>query len=100
PRLQELQERNKQDPTAGEQLPLFYWPLQDEWESSQGKHQIYDHYEDPFGGDYQGRWLAAVDSVIVKKPETDSEGIERVVDWNPGWVVIVQERYQEATDPV
>jgi hypothetical protein len=54
---------------------------------------IYDrNYEDPVGGEYAGRWLAAFDPVIV------SRGAGGLHD--AGWVVIVQERFDSATAPV
>lgn len=49
-------------------------------------------YPDPVGGEYEGRWLAAVQPVIV-----DGRNQE-VAD--TGWAVIVQERYEHAIQPV
>ncbi len=50
------------------------------------------HYIDPVGGEYQGRWLAAVEPVIVvDRPPAIGD---------TGWAVIVQERYADASQPV
>lgn len=53
---------------------------------------IRSHYVDPVGKDYEGRWLAAVEPVIVvdRPPKIG----------DTGWAVIVQERYSEASQPV
>jgi hypothetical protein len=49
-------------------------------------------YVDPVGGEYDGRWLAAEQPVMVDGRET------AIAD--TGWAVIVQERYQDAIQPV
>ncbi len=49
-------------------------------------------YTDPVGGEYQGRWLAAIEPVIVGG---SSRGVQDV-----GWAVLVQRRYDTATYPV
>ncbi|MGC3965949.1 MAG: protein kinase [Pirellulales bacterium] len=48
-------------------------------------------YRDPLGGDYEGRWIAAMQPVVVdgRPPESG----------NTGWVVVVQERYEAALKP-
>lgn len=54
---------------------------------------IYDReYQDPVGGEYAGRWLAAFEPVLVHR------GASAPVD--AGWVVVVQERFDTATAPV
>lgn len=56
------------------------------------KLSIRTHYTDPVGEEYQGRWLAAVEPVIVvDRPPSIGD---------TGWAVIVQERYSEASQPV
>lgn len=53
---------------------------------------IRSHYVDPVGENYQGRWLAAVEPVIVEdRPPAIAD---------TGWAVIVQERYSAASRPV
>ncbi len=52
-------------------------------------------YQDPFGSidsHYHGRWLAAVDPVFIEGRDSDVR--------DTGWVVIVQERYDRALEPV
>ncbi|MEX0714265.1 MAG: serine/threonine protein kinase [Pirellulales bacterium] len=49
-------------------------------------------YHDPVGDKYQGRWLAAVQPVIVNdRPASVGD---------TGWAVIVQERYAAAVEPI
>jgi hypothetical protein len=49
-------------------------------------------YHDPIGGNYAGRWLAACEPVFVSGRSPKAQ--------DTGWIVIVQERYDEATAPV
>ncbi len=50
------------------------------------------NYIDPVGGAFQGRWLAAIEPVIVvDRPPAIGD---------TGWAVIVQERYADASRPV
>lgn len=49
-------------------------------------------YRDPVGGAYAGRWLAACEPVFVSGRSPQAR--------DTGWLVIVQERYEEATAPV
>ncbi len=51
-----------------------------------------NHFQDPVGGNYAGRWLAAMQPVMV-------EGRTNALA-DTGWAVIVQERYDTATSPV
>ncbi len=51
-----------------------------------------DAYVDPVGGEYEGRWLAAIEPVMI-----DSRPVEFR---DTGWAVIVQERYDAAARPI
>ncbi len=53
---------------------------------------LFDAHEDPVGGDYAGRWLAAAEPVVVP----GREGKLR----DTGWVVVVQQRHDDAVGPV
>jgi hypothetical protein len=53
---------------------------------------LLEDYRDPIGGDYEGRWLAACEPVFVEGRSAKAQ--------DTGWVVIVQERYNDATAPV
>ncbi|MGH7191949.1 MAG: hypothetical protein ACREJM_00265, partial [Candidatus Saccharimonadales bacterium] len=51
-----------------------------------------EDYRDHVGGNYAGRWLAAIEPVEVNnRPDASRD---------TGWAVIVQERYQAAVEPV
>lgn len=56
---------------------------------SRGAHEL--NYHDPLGGDYEGRWIAAMQPVVVDGRPAESGGT--------GWVVVVQERYEAALRP-
>lgn len=48
-------------------------------------------YRDPLGGQYEGRWLAAIQPVLIEgRPEQARD---------TGWAVIVQERHAAAVEP-
>lgn len=49
-------------------------------------------YADPVGADYDGRWLAALEPVVL---EDATRGIR-----DTGWVVIIQERYESVIRPI
>lgn len=53
---------------------------------------LLQNYRDPIGGAYDGRWLAACEPVFVGGRTPKAQ--------DTGWVVIVQERYDDATAPV
>lgn len=52
-----------------------------------GELSVDEAYEDPVGGSFAGRWLAAMEPVIARGQDT-------------GWVVVVQERYPDITGPI
>ncbi|HEY5314558.1 MAG TPA: cache domain-containing protein, partial [Pirellulales bacterium] len=54
-----------------------------------------DDYHDPFGGKYAGRWLAAFQPVLVHYPHPYPQR-----EINTHWVVVVQERFDDAVHPV
>jgi hypothetical protein len=99
PRLKDLRQNNN-PPEGEDQAPLYYWPLLQDWEKTGAHPETFASYYDPLDPDPQDRWLAAVQPVIVQKPETDANGNEHVTAWDTNWVVIVQERYADATSPV
>jgi hypothetical protein len=53
---------------------------------------LLEDYRDPIGGEFAGRWLAACEPVFVGGRSPKAQ--------DTGWVVIVQERYDDATAPV
>ena len=57
-----------------------------------GRLALREEYSDPVEGDYQGRWLAAMEPVLI-------EGRAKEVQ-DTGWVVLVQERHEAAMRPV
>ncbi|HEX3657772.1 MAG TPA: serine/threonine protein kinase [Pirellulales bacterium] len=54
-----------------------------------------DDYQDPFDGKYAGRWLAAFQPVMVHYPHPYEQR-----EINTHWVVVVQERFDDAVHPV
>lgn len=60
-------------------------------EKKQLKASTDDDYHDPIGGDFSGRWLAAMEPVVVAGRSSESA--------NTGWIVVVQERYEAALRP-
>ncbi|MFO0578242.1 MAG: protein kinase [Polyangia bacterium] len=52
-----------------------------------GEPGVDTEYEDPTGGAYAGRWLAAMEPVLARGQDT-------------GWVVVVQERHPDITGPI
>jgi hypothetical protein len=55
--------------------------------SDAGEPGVDIEYEDPTGGSYTGRWLAAMEPVLARGQDT-------------GWVVVVQERHPDITGPI
>lgn len=77
-RLRRLRSERHLDPAEARRLNELAW---------------IEDYRDPVGGDYAGRWLAAIEPVEVNnRPNAASR--------DTGWAVIVQERYQAAIEPV
>jgi hypothetical protein len=54
-----------------------------------------DNYHDPFDGKYAGRWLAAFRPVLVHYPHPYPQS-----EVNTNWVVVIQERFNDAVHPV
>lgn len=61
--------------------------------ASQAAAKSFDaDYEDPVGADYDGRWLAALEPVVLVDA---TRGVR-----DTGWVVIIQERYESVIRPI
>lgn len=92
PYLPELVKQRK----PGDPFPAIYFSddrlqkLRQAAESEDAHGEIDKDYVDPVAGPYQGSWLAAIRPVTVDRP-SGSQGT--------GWVVIVQERLEEAIGP-
>lgn len=76
-RLRNLRRERRTDPLEAQQANELAW---------------IEDYRDPVGGEYAGRWLAAIEPVEINvRPEASRD---------TGWAVIVQERYAAAIEPV
>ncbi|HJT36374.1 MAG TPA: protein kinase [Pirellulales bacterium] len=76
-RLRNLRLERRTDPLEAQQANELAW---------------IEDYRDPVGGEYAGRWLAAIEPVEINvRPEASRD---------TGWAVIVQERYAAAIEPV
>lgn len=76
-RLRRLRHERRADPAEAQQANELAW---------------IEDYRDPVGGDYAGRWLAAIEPVEIN--------VRPAASGDTGWAVIVQERYAAAIEPV
>lgn len=92
PYLPELVKQRK----PGDPFPAVYFSddrlskLRQAAESAEGRGEIDTDYVDPVAGPYQGSWLAAIRPVVVDAPSGTR---------STGWVVVVQERLEDAIGP-
>jgi hypothetical protein len=92
PYLPELVKQRK----PGDPFPAVYFSddrlskLRQAVESAEGRGEIDTDYVDPVAGPYQGSWLAAIRPVVVDAPSGTR---------STGWVVVVQERLEDALGP-
>ncbi|HEX3870623.1 MAG TPA: serine/threonine protein kinase, partial [Pirellulales bacterium] len=70
---------------------LHQHPVEGAAAAKEAELDVFDNYTDPVGGAYAGRWLAAIEPVLIPtRPRTIRD---------TGLAVIVQERFEEAIGP-